>query len=186
MDKSTLRKEIKMRLLSLSDAYLEEAGRKIEEKIISSGFFKESESVFVYIGTENEPPTKRIIQFALESGKRVFVPKSEKDGQMKAVEISLSTVFSPGLFDIPEPENVGEESIIDFDIAVIPCVSVCKNGDRLGHGKGYYDRFLKGKKMKNVCLCFEKLLSDSIPKDKNDIGMDVIVTENEIINTENV
>ena len=183
MDKSALRKEIKMRLLSLSDAYLEEAGRKIEEKIISSGFFEESESVFVYVSTENEPSTKRIIQHALENGKRVFVPKSEKSGQMKAVEISLSTVFSPGLFDIPEPTDDKAEIGYDFDIALIPCVSASRNGNRLGHGKGYYDHFLCGKKMKKVCLCFEKLLSDSIPKDKNDVGMDVIVTENEIINT---
>ena len=50
----------------------------------------------------------------------------------------------------------------------------------MGHGVGYYDRFLVDRRCKKVCLCYESLLSDQIPMDAHDIPMDAVVTEEAI------
>ena len=65
----------------------------------------------------------------------------------------------------------------DIDLAVIPCVTCDVDNNRLGYGKGYYDRFLANTNMKKVCLCMKKVLQEKIPVDKYDVKMDIVVTE---------
>ncbi|MBR3352623.1 MAG: hypothetical protein IKG35_10965, partial [Erysipelotrichaceae bacterium] len=58
-----------------------------------------------------------------------------------------------------------------------PCMAAGRNGERLGHGRGYYDRFLKKADGKIICLCFEDNISDDIDMDDNDVFMPVVMTE---------
>lgn len=178
MTKSQLRLEIKDRLSSLTEAYLEGAGRKIEEKAISSSVFKNSKNIFIYVSVKNEPPTENIILESLRQGKNVFVPKCLGEGVMKAVRIESIDDLSPGMLSIPEPRDdsktYGAENI---DLVIVPCVSASKNMKRLGHGGGYYDRFLEKSKAYKLCLCYEKIICGDIVTDENDILMDFVLTE---------
>ena len=57
-------------------------------------------------------------------------------------------------------------------------LAVTRKGKRLGHGGGYYDRFLAaGRKPVTLCLCFEALLSDSVPTEPHDVPADYLATE---------
>ena len=99
----------------------------------------------------------------------------------KAVRISSLDELQPGTLGIPEPVNDRETAGIgSFSLALIPCVSAWKDGRRMGHGVGYYDRFLVDRHCKKFCLCYEALLSEQIPMDAHDIPMDAVVTEREI------
>ena len=127
----------------------------------------------------SEPETRDIIEKAWSMGKVVCVPKCISDGNMVPVVIKNLNDVRTGKFGILEPVNsFNTISWEKIDIAVIPCVSADKKGNRLGHGAGYYDRFLHKTHMKKICLCFEQNVSEKIPTDNNDVSVDMVVTEN--------
>ena len=63
------------------------------------------------------------------------------------------------------------------DLILVPCVTATPNGVRLGHGAGYYDRFLAEHSAKTVCLCFGALLRGDLPAEETDIPVDLVITE---------
>ena len=176
-DKKQLRKSLLSHQKSLPDHYIETAGKRIEEYILASPLYQQAESIFVYVSMPEEPSTSRIIQAALEDGKRVCVPKCWGK-EMLAVRISCVDQLIPGAYGIPEPQDFSDTITADgLDLIIVPCVAASPDGRRLGHGAGYYDRFLSGKHGKTVCLCFEKMLCSEIPMNEYDCFMDCVVTE---------
>lgn len=184
LTKKELRTEIKNRINSLSEAYKKESSTATAKNVLSSPAFINARSVFIYVSTKNEPDTSVIIKEALKKGKRVFVPKCISKGVMIPVAITPDSVFESGYMGIFEPKEYDLSlRVTEIDLSVIPCLTANEKGDRLGHGAGFYDRFLSGVKTEKMCLCFGKILSDDIPTDRYDIKMDYVVTENGIIKT---
>jgi 5-formyltetrahydrofolate cyclo-ligase len=100
---------------------------------------------------------------------------------MKAVRIENTDDLVPGHLGIPEPRTVTDTADADdLDLIIVPCVTASPDGERLGHGAGYYDHFLKRTNTPKVCLCFDALLSNDIPMAEFDVYMDFVVTENGI------
>ena len=64
-----------------------------------------------------------------------------------------------------------------FDLAVIPCLSCSRDGRRLGHGGGYYDRYLPRMHCPTACLCREALLMEALPVEETDRSVSLVVTE---------
>ena len=82
----------------------------------------------------------------------------------------------PGTLGIPEPaERIAEKP--EPDLILVPCMAAAANGIRLGHGAGYYDRFLAEHTGKTVCLCFRKLLRSDLPAEATDISMDLVISD---------
>ncbi|MCQ2485687.1 MAG: 5-formyltetrahydrofolate cyclo-ligase [Clostridia bacterium] len=175
MNKNELRNIIRKRADGLSDEYIKSASCAIAEKLINLQQFKECESLFIYVSTPKEPDTFHIINEALKSGKKVYVPKCGQNHTMKAIRIHSTDELQAGYMGISEP--VGTEEADRIDIAVIPCICASTDGKRLGHGAGFYDRFLADCDAAKICLCFERLISDDIPMDKHDIYIDIVITE---------
>ncbi len=177
--KKELREEIKNRIRDLSEEYKRKSSNAITEHILHSASFINADSVFIYVSTKNEPDTSLIIAEALKTGKCVFVPKCLKKGIMIPVKITADTAFESGYMGIPEPRDYNiNTNVTEIDLSLIPCLSANQNGERLGHGAGFYDRFLADVKTEKMCLCFGEILSDDIPTDSHDVKMDYIVTEN--------
>lgn len=183
MDKTELRKLIKKRAENLGKEYIYNASATIAERLISSRAFKDCNALFIYVSTEKEPDTFHIIENALSFGKKVYVPKCGPNSTMKAIRIHGTDELQPGYMNIPEP--IGTEEAEKIELTVIPCISASADGKRLGHGAGYYDRFLPQIYSLKVCLCFEHLMSDEIPMDRYDVYMDIVITENEFIKIDN-
>lgn len=178
MKKAELRRIIKGKASVLTDSYKSEAGRVITEKVLNGTDYINCTSLFVYISTADEPDTSQILKKAFEDGKKVYVPKCTDSEKMAAVRIHNTNDLIPGMYGIYEPSDCTETAEADsIDLAVIPCLSACSDGTRLGHGKGYYDRFLENTDIRKICLCFSELLSDEIPSDKYDIKADIVITE---------
>lgn len=153
------------------------AGESIQAKLLSSEFYASAESIFVYVSMPEEPSTRRIIADALAKGKRVYVPKCAGK-TMLAVRILGMDELIPGKLGIPEPVMTDEtKTAAEIDLIITPCVAASEDGRRLGHGGGYYDRFLQQDRENTVCLCFRKLLCDDIPTDENDVRIKHIITE---------
>ena len=136
--------------------------------ILSSSFFLKAKSIFTYVSMKEEPNTGEIIETAWSMGKKVFVPSCipGKERRMEAVEISSWEELSPGTMGILEPEKSAEGD---------------KRGGRLGHGAGYYDRFLASAEGLKLCLCYEAFLYSKVPMDEKDIFMDYVLTEERMI-----
>ena len=176
-DKKRLRAELLARRAELSEEYLQGAGLSIQEKLLSSPLYKEARSLFVYVSMPGEPSTERILERAFADGKRVYVPKCI-GREMLAVRIRVTEELLPGTHGIPEPGDAEETATAeDLDLIIVPCVAAAADGRRLGHGGGYYDRFLREERENAVCLCFRELLCEEIPAEAHDVRIKHIITE---------
>lgn len=178
--KDALRELARERKKTVSKEQEQKANEEIQLRLLQSPFFLEAESIFSYVSVEGEVDTKIILETALQMGKRVFVPRCipGKERLMDAVEIHSMEELSIQYFGLlePKPEILASEER-NFDLSLIPCVMADRRGGRLGHGAGYYDRFLAKSQGKKLCLCFSWYLTEKIPMEERDIPMDALLTE---------
>lgn len=134
-------------------------------------------NVFVYLSYSSEAPTDALIERLLEIGCNVYCPKIEK-GEMYAVAYGEDFTLSP--YGIREP--VGEAQKAQMDVAIIPFLAVDKQGNRLGYGGGYYDRFLKkNPAIKRIAYGYDFQIVNKVPVNEDDEKMEVVVTDRQII-----
>ena len=178
--KKALRKSVTTLLKLLPGSYCAAASERIAKEVLVSDEYQKAKRIFLYIGMPTEPDTAAIIRAAFSDGKDVYVPKCISKTEMLAVHIRSTADLVPGAYGIPEPVNCSETIEPDaIDLILVPCVSASKDGKRLGHGAGYYDRFLKGNADKTLCLCFRKALRDDIPMGENDVYMHRVIFDPE-------
>jgi 5-formyltetrahydrofolate cyclo-ligase len=177
-EKNKLRNDIMKQIWALSKEYTLEADKKIYEKVINVKEYKEASTIFCFVNTEDEINTRNIIEDALESGKRVGVPKCIGKGIMGVYEIKGYSSLKDGKYGILEPKEgcplIKSEEI---DFAIIPCVSCNREGYRLGYGGGYYDRYLENANFATAVICRETIICDYIPHDENDIKIQIVITD---------
>ena len=180
-EKKRLRRLCRERVGAMPEEERRSAGAAIAEQILRSPAWRESHTVFLYVSTPREPDTSALLAQARAEGKTVCVPKCLSSGIMAACRVDSPDELKPGTLGLLEPENT-ERALPaeEIDLAVVPCVAAGRDGSRLGHGGGYYDRFLEGQRMKKLCLCFDCTLFDRVPREENDIRMDAVVTESGI------
>ena len=177
--KSDLRKKAKEISNSLDEEYMKFADEKIIEKLISSEEYKKAYNIFTYIGKYPEINTSIFIKKAWEDGKNIAVPFCKNDKDMDAILIKSFDDLREGAFGILEP-NFDEKLVMkkeDIDLVIVPCASADINGNRLGFGKGYYDRFLKNIQANEFLLIREKQISEEIPMGKYDKRIPNVITE---------
>ncbi len=176
--KQSLRREYLKRQGALSHEYVEAASNSIQAQVLASAQYAEAKSLFVYMSTEKEPSTERIIRKALVDGKRVYIPKCVTKRDMLAVRIHRLEDLVPGALGILEPVDSSETATAAaLDLILVPCVSASADGKRLGHGAGYYDRYLSGYSENAVCLCFQRMLCSEIPMDSHDVYIPRVISE---------
>ena len=179
-DKKCLRKKAMEIRGGISKEQREKWDAAMYSGIFSSSFFLEAETIFTYVSMKEEPDTGGIIETSWRMGKKVFVPRCipGKERRMEAVEIASWEELSPGTMGIWEPKKVVEgRKERGFSLMLIPCVMADKRGGRLGHGAGYYDRFLASAEGVKLCLCYEALLYSKVPMEEKDIFMVYVLSE---------
>ena len=180
-NKKALRARCREIVKELSPEYIEEASRKIADLLLATDAYKNSNTIFCYMSMGGEPVTDEIIERALEDGKRVGIPLCVGPHDMVVKEYKSGDELARGAFGIREPLAEATEITADeFDLAIVPCVACSEDGRRIGHGAGYYDRFLSVSGFNKIALCFEKLLTDDIPLEDTDVYMDGVATEDAI------
>lgn len=134
---------------------------------------------FVYLSYSTEAPTDTLIEALREKGCAVYCPRLE-DKEMHAVLYGLD--FTLSALGIREP--TGESYLGEIDVAITPLLAVDKQGNRLGYGGGYYDRFFKrhGETLR-VGYCFHRQVVRQVPVTDEDEPLDYIVTEENCITT---
>lgn len=191
--KNEYRKEVKAKLASLSEEYMREASAAIALNALNIKEMKKAKTVMAYCSVEREPGTYAIILKLLESGKRVCLPRCmdlDEEGRRRediAVEDAMEARYirslddvEPRSYGIPEPkDNTEKADPKDIDLIIMPCVGCDRSGRRIGHGAGYYDKFLSLTKKKSfkMALCYEEIITDGIPVESHDVPADAVITE---------
>lgn len=144
---------------------------QMAELVLSNGATK----IACYLAYGDEPDTELFIDWAIESEVEVLLPVSHPDGALSWVSFEGET--ETGIFGFAEP--VGKTAdLAGADLIFIPALAVDRTGQRLGKGKGYYDRALAA--LENVApvvaVVFDDELLDAVPTEEHDHPVDAAVT----------
>ena len=176
--KNRLRREIRETAAALTAEYRTEASRRITEQVLALESWRTARVVMAYASLPTEPDTRRIIQEAVREGKTVLLPRCVSPVSMTAFPFTGWENLEPGWLGISEPRVPVEETAVpEPDLILVPCVTASPDGRRLGHGAGYYDRFLENRSGKTVCLCFRKLMRKDIPTGSKDRLIGQVITD---------
>ncbi len=117
-----------------------------------------------------------------DNHKNIYLPKINKKDNMVFCPYKRNDELSINKYGIAEPLSESIDTSL-IEVMILPALMADKQGYRLGYGKGYYDKFLNKSKFKGVkiVLIADNLLKDILPNDKNDIPVDIIITEKRTI-----
>lgn len=181
MDKKELRKKYLLIRKNISDKKAK--SEIIIHKIIEEKEYQNAKIAALYKSLESEVDTLELIKYSVNHGKIVCLPKVVGE-EIKFYQISKTERLIKSKFGVEEPEENPEKEIAknQIDLVIVPGVCFDTRKNRLGFGKGYYDRFLAGTNLKTIGICFEEqVLKDGfLPVEENDVKMQKIVTEENI------
>lgn len=142
MKKTEIRKRYLEKKESLSETEVHSFSENIFENFISTFDLKENQKIhcFLSIPEKGEVETKLFLNYFFENKIRVFVPKMVK-GKLIALEINRETPFFENSWGIKEPAGEVDSGVKDFDMIITPLLYCDEFGNRVGYGKGFYDRF---------------------------------------------
>ena len=175
MNKSDLRKQMLIKRRNILNK--KELSTIIVNKIINLEIYKESRVVALYNSLKDEVETRDLIIKSLD--KTLLLPKIIND-KIEFIKIDNNTKYEKSSFSVMEP--IGTIYNGPIDIIIVPGVAFDRNLNRLGFGKGYYDKYLSHKDIYKIGICFNEQLLDTLPTDSFDIKMGLIITEKEFIN----
>lgn len=180
--KKQKRREIKQRISELDFPYCMEADRKILENVLGLKEFQQAKTIFCYVSTKTEVDTIPILKEILTSGKRLGVPKCTGKGIMEVYEISSLDELAAGTYGILEPDENCKKILSpeEIDFSLIPCISCDSKGKRLGHGGGYYDRYLEQSRGVKAIVCRSRLMLENVPTEPHDVQMDLVISEEKV------
>lgn len=179
--KQQLRRELRGKRRGLSVAQVAARSKQIAGHFCFWPFYQGARTVMFYLAMPDEPQTEAMIQDALRRGKRVCVPLlGEKYGEMTAALITSLDDLVTGKMGLkmPAPDKAEIISPADIDLVVVPAVAFDRDGNRLGMGAGYYDRFLtQSRDCLFLGITWACLLVDSLPHEEHDVRMQCLLTE---------
>jgi len=184
--KKELRKEILKKRDALSLTERKQKDILIRRRLFSMPEFKRAKRVLFYVSFGTEVETVGMIEESLQMGKKVVVPKVDKERRrLKLYEIRDIHELSPGYQGILEPSlPYGRlRDIGDIDLVIIPGVGFDCSGNRLGYGGGYFDILLSETKEKPPCiaLAYREQIAGSLPSEFHDIKVDTVITDEVVI-----
>lgn len=193
LTKASIRENLLKKRLSLSQKKACFFSEKITEKLLDLPHFKKAKNILIYHPTKNE------VKATLELHRRIFAPLNPNTQKIanktfaliricpKTNRINLHKIcdlneLKTGKFNIKEPPSHHPRiSLNKIDLIILPGIAFDKAGNRLGYGKGYFDRLLKKTKAYKIGLAYDFQIVENIPAETHDQKVDLIVTDKKLI-----
>ncbi len=176
MEKRALRREISEKKRALTADAIEARSSLLAQRLFDTRHYRRARSVYAYLSFNQEVRTRPIIERAWADGKRVAVPRVAGD-EMAFVWLDSFDGLAISGFGVPEPAE-GEIADDESALVLMPGLAFDREGNRVGYGGGYYDRYLaRHLDHVKIALCYDFQLVDAIDAETHDIPADLVITD---------
>ncbi len=179
--KRQLRQQMSRRRLAVPSAEADRAARTAAECLITSKFARNATRIALYAALPGELPTRALFDAVLEQSGAALLPRTVDSDRIAFFSVVDWEQLRPGRYGVPEPPVDAPATPLETgDLVVVPGLAFDSKGNRLGHGKGYYDRAFAsgtGESPMLVGFGYEFQIVDDVPHGEMDRRMDAIVTE---------
>lgn len=179
MDKKQLRKQIRERKKEFSLPEKIELSRSVFEKIEKEELFKEAKVVLLYYSMDDEVYTHDFVEKHYKT-KTILLPCVDGDDLILRQYLGIESMKAGEQFGILEPVGKEFNDLEKIDLMIIPGVAFDKEKNRLGRGRGFYDRLLKTVNATKIGVCFDFQIVEQVPTEDFDVKMDVVISTTNI------
>lgn len=175
MDKDSIRSRVKARKSLLSDEEKRVAAKRVFDRLEQSAAFLLADNVLLYHSLPDELSTHDFLA-KWSRKKHFFLPR------VNGVNLDIlpyeQSRMALGAFHIEEPQGDDLARVEDMELIIVPGVAYDRMGNRVGRGKGYYDRLLQTVKATVIGVGYDfQLIEEDIAADDHDVAMDIVITE---------
>lgn len=174
-EKRAMRRDICRRLREIAPEERAAWSREIARRVLALTQVQGARRVMLFYAMATEPDTEPILRALIDGGKRVYLPRVLGGGRMEMARYLPGYDMKPGPYGILEPTGPACPNAPDLVLA--PGAAFDRWGRRLGHGGGYYDRFLADTGAAAAGLAFEMQIVERVPAQGHDIRMALVVTQ---------
>lgn len=174
MEKSEIRRNIRRLRMMLSDVEKEQAAAEVFSRLENTAAFMMADNILIYHSLPDELQTISFLR-KWSDKKHFYLPR------VNGVNLDLlpyvESELRRGAYDIEEPSGSDTADVDDIDLMIIPAVAFDRKGNRLGRGKGFYDRLLATTNATKIGVGYEFQLYDELPSEKHDVPMNIVITQ---------
>ena len=180
--KNQIREQNKIKRRAMDKSEVCEKSKAAAKAFLQSELYKNAQQIMVYLPLGNETDPSDIIAAAFCDGKRLVLPVTNpQTNEITPCVYEKDTVLVKGAFSVTEPNETIPADMSKTDVVLVPGIAFDKFGNRVGFGKGCYDRLLKNTTAVKVGLCYDYQICPQIPADEHDVKMDYLITERGVI-----
>lgn len=192
-NKDKIRQQALKRRRALLPHHVAMSSRAITERVLALPMYTQARCLHIYVsGKDNEVDTLPLIEHSLRAGKEVAVPligrhdtipqphTRVKTHAMAHAQIHHINELDDAYWGIRQPSLHTARWMSSWDcidLVIVPGIRFDPQGNRIGYGAGYYDRFLAQLRARRVGLCCDALIGAAIPSQDHDIRMDLVISE---------
>lgn len=174
MKKEEVRRQVRARKALLSQSERMEASDAVFDMLEKTAAFLMSDNILMYHSLPDELDTHRFLD-KWAARKRFFLPRV--NGLNLEILPYDKSSLRLGAFHIEEPDGTETASVREIDLIIVPGVGYDPDGNRVGRGKGYYDRLLSESRATKIGVAYDFQVVDSIDCEPHDIGVDIVITD---------
>ena len=168
----------------LEPLFVKNVSAAVQREALNLDEWRSAENICCYLAMPVEIQTDTIITKCSAGGKQTFVP-AFLDTTRKYVPAFFDPDDEIGLgrFNVLEPTNPKWIKTQKIDLVFVPGMAFDRQGGRLGHGGGHYDRFLALESLRSACkvgLAFDFQIFNRLPLRAQDVQMDIVITESAV------
>lgn len=188
MDKNQIREQMKELRRDLDRQTVIQFSDAIQARVMSLGSFDKARHVMVYMSFSNEVETEKLIKTAAKMNKNIYLPRVKDGVIMEAIpyhqQVHNLVKSQFGVLEPPPDHRPADPSVLD--LVIIPGLAFDPSGNRIGFGKGYYDRFLRLLRTDcaKVAVAYDFQVLECIPHDDFDTKIEMIVTDKRMLECE--
>ena len=180
MKKEYLRNKVKAQKSLLTETEKRTAAAQVFERLENTAAFILAEKILLYHSLADELSTLDFID-RWNTRKHFFLPRV--NGLNLEILPYDRSRLALGSFHIEEPQGDDVTDISEIELVVVPGIAFDKKGNRVGRGKGYYDRMLPRSKAVKIGVGYDfQIVEEEIEVDAHDVGMDIVISQSRTIN----
>ena len=175
---------MRQRRKAMDPSTIDVASRGFFRHLLNSKLWQESNVIHTFLPQNTEPNTFYLVQEALQSKRRVQVPKVDGPFHLSHHWLKDIKLLKKSSWGIPEIQDTAASvaDLSEIDLVLVPGLAFSRKGTRLGQGRGYYDRFLSQLNgATTLGVGFDWQLLDHIPEELHDTRLDGIATESQLL-----